>query len=656
VSEVIEDTRVGLIGKTIGRYRVTAELGRGGMATVYRAHDPQLGRDVAIKIMHGAFAGRAELEARFRREARAVAGIKHDGIVNVFDFAPATAGEPGYIVTELVEGPTLRTVMDRQGGRLLPEVAALVAVRLAGALGAAHARGIVHRDVKPDNVMFDLALPSTARVLLTDFGIAHMTEADTMTATGAIVGSPIYMSPEQARGQDIGPASDVFSLGVLLYHVTTGRPPFAGRDPLTAIAAILRGEFLRPSQVDAHVGPALEAVILRCMRTAPGERFPDGNALAAALGAIAGEVEKLLGVADGDAGAALRKFFDQASSGGAPLAATLGPRVAEQAFEQARLHLRRRELARALAETNRVFAYAPGHGGAQALLAGIARRRRAGKVVAAGAVALLVAGVGAMSARHWRVAHGEVVGREPASAALAAAGAGAGAAAPGAPKPPQPEPKVDDQSEPRAESATVAVLAAESPHPSASPATGPAGAAAAGHPRGAASRGHAGGVKLAGGPGAGASHPAPALLAGNGAAVAGETTAGVKAPAAAGGGPGPTAAVAAPPFAAPAPPTLAPAVAPVAVPVPAPAPAPAAPSASLVLRASQGFCSPSLDEQPPSIHPSYEHVTSGLHRIFCTLPGHPKAFVADYDLRAGSRTNLVIVPGADGRPTLSRPD
>jgi len=440
VSEAIEDTRVGLIGKTIGRYRVTAELGRGGMATVYRAHDPQLGRDVAIKVMHGAFAGRAELEARFRREARAVAAIRHDGIVNVFDFATAAAGEPGYIVTEIVEGPTLRTVMDRHGGRLWPEVAALVALRLAGALGAAHARGIVHRDVKPDNVMFDLASPATARVLLTDFGIAHMTEAETMTATGAIVGSPIYMSPEQARGQEIGPASDVFSLGVLVYHVTTGRPPFAGRDPLTAIAAILRGEFLRPSQVDAHVGPALEAVILRCMKTAPAERFPDGNALAAALAEIAGDVEKMLACHDGDAGAALRRFFDEeppdagadgagpagtegatgaagtagtagitsattvvagattargTAGGRAPsFAATLAPRVAEQAFEQARRHVRRRELARALAETNRVFAYVPDHAGARALLAGIARRRTTGRLAAAGLLAAVTGAAG----------------------------------------------------------------------------------------------------------------------------------------------------------------------------------------------------------------------------------------------------------------------
>ena len=126
------------------------------MATVYRAFDPQLGRDVAIKVMHGAFTGRGDIEARFRREAQAVAALKHDGIVDVFDFAPGGDGEPGYIVSELVEGPTLRRSSNSAGGRLLPEVAALIAARVAAALGAAHARGIVHRDVKPDNVMFDL--------------------------------------------------------------------------------------------------------------------------------------------------------------------------------------------------------------------------------------------------------------------------------------------------------------------------------------------------------------------------------------------------------------------------------------------------------------------------------------------------------------------
>jgi serine/threonine-protein kinase len=637
VSEATEDTRVGLIGKTIGRYRVTGELGRGGMATVYRAHDPQLGRDVAIKVMHGAFAGRGDLEARFRREARAVAAIKHDGIVNVFDFAPAAAGEPGYIVTEIVEGPTLRALVDRHRGRLLPEVGMLIAGRVASALGAAHARGIVHRDVKPDNVMFDLATAGGARVLLTDFGIAHMTEADTMTATGAIVGSPIYMSPEQARGQEIGPASDVFSLGVMLYHVTTGRPPFAGRDPLTAIAAILRGEFLRPSQVDAHVGPALEAVILRCLRRLPRERFPDGSAVETALGELTREVQKMLGV--GDPGAALRLFLDddpsrplapgeaQARPIAGSFAATVGPIVAEQAFQQARHHARRGELARALAETNRVFAYAPDHAGARSLLAGIARRRRAGRMLAAG-LALAAVAAGAAGVQRWRAARRATMG-------TAAAPVGTAAKAPAILSPATPA---------TTPVAGIGVRASAVPPPTTAPAatTGaaPTPLTATAVSPGTAVR-HRGPVRPHIGSIAPTGHPA---------ATATDT-------------PNPDPAGAREPSHPP--PSTGASTAPTPTPTPAPATAPPPPpgpaarptvTASLVLRASQGFCSPSMDEHPALIHPSYDHVAPGVHRVFCTLPGGAKIFVADYDLRPGTRPNLVIVPGADGRPLLSPPE
>src|SRR5262249_46483319 len=147
----------------------------------------------------------------------------------------------------------------------------------------------VHRDVKPDNVMIGLGPGNKggARVLLTDFGIARMTEDDTMTATGSILGSPSYMSPEQARSGNIGPGSDVFSLGATLYQMVVGRTPFQGKDPLTVIAALVSGEFLRPGQVDAHVGPELEAVIMRCLKRQPEERYADGAALAAALRELA---------------------------------------------------------------------------------------------------------------------------------------------------------------------------------------------------------------------------------------------------------------------------------------------------------------------------------------------------------------------------------
>jgi len=616
VSEATEDTRVGLIGKTVGRYRVTGELGRGGMATVYRAHDPQLGRDVAIKVMHGAFAGRADLEARFRREARAVAGIKHDGIVDVYDFAPAAAGEPGYIVTEIVEGPTLRSLVDQHGGRLLPEVSALCAARVAGALGAAHARGIVHRDVKPDNVMFDLAGAGPVRVLLTDFGIAHMTEAETMTATGAIVGSPIYMSPEQARGQEILPASDVFSLGVMLYHVTTGRPPFAGRDPLTAIAAILKGEFLRPSQVDAHVGPALEAVIMRCLRSAPSERFPDGQAVEAALGEIARDVHALAGAAD--TGSLLRRFFDD---GAVKFTATISPRVADQAHEHAQRSLRLRDKTRSLAEINRAFAYVPDHPGAQALLAEISRRRRVGRFASAGLALAAVIATGA-GVQHWRAVRRAAVGA-PAVAAVSDKPQVARSVAP--------TPTV---------AATIPIAVGPPPATTALPISSASKHKQTTRPRASASASTGAAKDKA--------QPAAATKTTTLATATASPTATIAAPAVA-----PTPATAVP--ATPATPT------PMPTPTAAAATAGAAiarpvPTASLALRASQGFCSPSVDDRPASIHPSYDHLAPGVHRLFCTLPGGAKVFVANYDLHPGTRPNLVIVPGADGRPQLSLPD
>jgi serine/threonine-protein kinase len=378
-----ENGRVGLVGKTLGRYRIKAELGRGGMATVYRAFDPQLARDVAVKVMHGAFTGRGDIEKRFRREAQAVAALKHDAIVDVFDFAPGGDGEPAYIVSELVEGPTLRQLVERAGGRVVPEVAAVIAARLAAALGAAHARGIVHRDVKPDNVMIDLG-KGPARVLLTDFGIARMTEDDTMTATGSILGSPSYMSPEQAKSGTISPASDVFSLGVTLYQMVVGRTPFPGKDPLTVIAALVAGEFLRPSQVDAHVSPELEAVILRCLKKLPAERYADGNAVLAALRDVIAASAPTLG----DENAALRRFHEDHEA----FSTAIGRPVADAAVETGRACIRRGELSKALAHINRALAYAPGHRGAETLLATISSRRRWTKVAAVAGVVLAAGG------------------------------------------------------------------------------------------------------------------------------------------------------------------------------------------------------------------------------------------------------------------------
>lgn len=370
------------VGATLGRYRIVATLGHGAMATVFRAHDPQLGRDVALKVMGMAHAARGGASERFRREAHAVAALRHPGIVEIYDFVDATENEPAYIVAELINGPTLRKLMETAGGRLLPEIAALIALPLAEALTVAHDRGVVHRDVKPDNVMIE-STGKSSRVVLTDFGIAHMTGMETMTATGALVGSPAYMSPEQSRGHEVGPATDIWSLGTMLYEMVTGLVPFGGKDPYTVIAAILHGKFRAPSRIAATVGPDLEAMILRCLKINPAERYAGTAAVAADLrgftraAGLAPEAESLRRYLD-DPEAALRD---------------LRPRVADACVARARQHSRRGQLARALAEIGRATAYVPDHPSAAKLLGRLSAGRTALRVAVVLAALAVAAGV-----------------------------------------------------------------------------------------------------------------------------------------------------------------------------------------------------------------------------------------------------------------------
>ncbi len=377
------------IGTVLGRYQILATLGHGAMATVFRARDTQLGRDVAIKVMGMVHAARGGAGERFRREAHAVAALKHPGIVEIYDFADASDEAPAYIVAELISGPTLRHLLESRGGRVLPEIAALMALPLAEALAVAHARGVVHRDVKPDNVMIETG-GGGARVVLTDFGVAHITGMETMTATGALVGSPAYMSPEQSRGHDVSPAADLWSLGAMLYEMVTGIVPFAGKDPFTMIAAILRGNFRRPSQVVATVGSDFESIILRCLRPMPAERFADGGALAAELRAFVTAAGLTV------AGTTLRRYLDDPDG----TLAELRPQVADRAVERARQFARRGQLARALAEIGHATAYVPNHPGADRLL----RRLSASRVVIKIAIVLgglaVAAGV-VVLARPW---------------------------------------------------------------------------------------------------------------------------------------------------------------------------------------------------------------------------------------------------------------
>jgi hypothetical protein len=369
-------------GTKLGRYLLDDVLGHGAMATVFRARDGQLGRSVAIKVMNLAIAARSDAGERFRREAQAVAALKHPGIVEVHDFAAATDHEPAYIVAELIDGPTLRTLLDDRRGRLWPELAVLVAAQVADALALAHDKGIVHRDIKPDNVMLEKR-GKAARVVLTDFGVAHITGLETMTASGALVGSPAYMSPEQGRGQDVGPPADLWGVGVMLYQMVTGTLPFPGKEPFAVMAAVARGTFKRPSQVVAAVSPGLDQLIARCLHPSPLDRYPSARALAEDLRALEREASL------GDELPVLRQFLDDPDA----FDAALRPRVADTAVERARQHVRRGELGRALNQVGRATAYVPDHRGAAAVLRSISARRRWLKGAAfAGAFAVLVAG------------------------------------------------------------------------------------------------------------------------------------------------------------------------------------------------------------------------------------------------------------------------
>jgi tRNA A-37 threonylcarbamoyl transferase component Bud32 len=414
--------RVARPGTTLGRYVLGDVLGHGAMATVFRARDRQLGRTVAIKVMNLAIAARSDAGERFRREAQAAAALRHPGIVEIYDFAAATGDEPAYIVAELISGPTLSDVLAERRGRLLPEVAILISAEVADALAAAHERGIVHRDIKPDNVMVEKT-STASRVVITDFGVAHVTGLETMTATGALVGSPAYMSPEQARGQDVAWATDIWAMGVMLYQMVTGALPFPGREPFAVIASISRGEFRRPSQLQATVAPELEQIIVRCLAPEPARRGTSARALAEELRALAG----LAGFDDGPS--ALRRFLDEPEA----FEAQLRPRVADAAVERARRHVRRGELARALTQVGRATAYVPDHHGAATVIRSVSARRR----WARGALGLVtVAALTAAAFMGYRVRMRWVAARATAAAARAAALAPSERASKGAGPPP----------------------------------------------------------------------------------------------------------------------------------------------------------------------------------------------------------------------------
>jgi len=260
------------------RYELGPVLGEGGMARVYRGVDRQLRRPVAVKVLAPPFDRDRSFLERFRREARAAAGLSHPNIVAVFD----SGSDDGthFIVTELVEGETL-AVRLRRDGPMPPEEAVAVAVDIARALAAAHERGLIHRDIKPGNVM---VLPD-GRVKVVDFGIARAAGSDTLTGTGVVLGSTAYLSPEQAGGQPVDQRADLYALGCVLYEMLTGHVPFRADTPIATMYRHVNEDAPPPSTI-VPVESELEAIVMRCLEKDPKRRFASAAELEAALLAV----------------------------------------------------------------------------------------------------------------------------------------------------------------------------------------------------------------------------------------------------------------------------------------------------------------------------------------------------------------------------------
>jgi serine/threonine-protein kinase len=265
-------------GSRLGSYEIIAPLGSGGMGEVWRARDTALGRDVAIKLLKPEFAGDPVFRTRFEGEARHAASLHHPGIAAVYDVGEQILQDGSvrpFLVMELVDGRPLSSLI-RPGVGMDPAVVRDIVAQAGDALAVAHAAGIVHRDVKPANLL----VTADRTVKITDFGIARALSQAAVTGTGAVMGTPQYLSPEQARGDTATPASDVYGLGVVAYECLAGRRPF---EKETAVATALAHLNDPVPPLPATVPPDLAAVVMRALAKKPAERFPDAGAFAAAL-------------------------------------------------------------------------------------------------------------------------------------------------------------------------------------------------------------------------------------------------------------------------------------------------------------------------------------------------------------------------------------
>jgi tRNA A-37 threonylcarbamoyl transferase component Bud32 len=365
----------------VEKYEIAGVIGQGGMATVYRARDTRLEREVALKVMHPHLQRAKEARERFAREALSVARLKHPGILEIYDYS-GEGSEVSYIATELLTGPTLKQFADEHP-EIPAEIAACFIIAVARALKAAHAEGVIHRDVKPENVL----IHQNREVKLTDFGIAQLVDAQSMTSTGQVLGSPGHMAPEQVEGKECTERSDLFSLGTVLYLLATGRLPFSGRNPHQVLKQIVDGKFLDPLQVRPSIGGTLRLVILRCLQVDPEQRYASAAELEAELTAFV----KQIGIETPTE--ALADYLEDPEG----YSEAIRARTLQHLIQAGERLYKKSEVTGAFDVYNRALALDDGNQQVLDALESIgrrARRRRMARKAAFGLLALLVAGAG----------------------------------------------------------------------------------------------------------------------------------------------------------------------------------------------------------------------------------------------------------------------
>ena len=296
------------------RYELGRQLGAGGMARVYVAHDRLLDREVAVKVLSEPYASDPQFVERFRREASAAAGLNHPNIVAVYDRGQVDGAY--YIVMEYLPGPDLKQVIRRRGP--LPAGDAIDnALQILSALGAAHRRDVIHRDVKPQNVM----VSEEGHLKVTDFGIARAGAQREMTEAGSVIGTAQYLSPEQARGDEVTAASDCYAVGIVLYEMLTGKVPFDAERPVAVAMKQITEPPTPPRELVPGIPPTLEAVVLRSLAKRPSERYRTAEEFSRALLDARGEIEGTTGSTRGMPGVATMPT-EATSVMGQPTAAT----------------------------------------------------------------------------------------------------------------------------------------------------------------------------------------------------------------------------------------------------------------------------------------------------------------------------------------------